>query len=198
MSITPDEERVYNWSDKINDFINRTEGRNGELNSVIEGAKSEIVKLQEELDTIKDEDFTYNPQYDPLFQTYANQYIKQGQLAAKNAIAESSILTGGYGNSWAASAGSQAFNDVFDNLYDHIPELRAAAYDDWKDDRLEQLGDLEEQYSEQEGILNDANADLGKIQAELIDFIAQGIISGDMTEEDIDDALLMYDDSFTE
>ena len=198
MSITPEEESVYNWQDGINGFINTNGGRKKELGEVINGANEQIAALQEKLDTIENEDFTYNPGYDPLFQSYANQYMKQGQLAAKNAIAESSILTGGYGNSWAASAGALAFNDVYDKLYDHIPELRAAAYDDWKDDRLDKLDDLEEQYSEQEGILDDANADLDKIQAELIDFIAQGIISGDMTEEDIDDALLMYDDTFTE
>lgn len=85
-------------------------------------------------DDIAGRSFSYDYMSDPLYQMYREQYMADGQRAMKDAMAESAILTGGYGNSWAQSAGQQAYDYYMSKLNDIIPELRAAAYSEWRDD----------------------------------------------------------------
>ena len=85
-------------------------------------------------DDIAGREFSYNYMSDPLYQMYREQYTADGQRAMKDAMAESAILTGGYGKSWAQSAGQQAFDYYMGKLNAIIPELRAAAYSEWRDD----------------------------------------------------------------
>ena len=53
-------------------------------------------------------DFSYDVNSDALYQQYANQYIQQGKMAMQDTIGQASAMTGGYGNSYAATAGNQA------------------------------------------------------------------------------------------
>ncbi|MBR3105872.1 MAG: hypothetical protein IKH30_01660 [Clostridia bacterium] len=73
--------------------------------------------------------FSYDSTKDPLFQAYKNQYVRQGQQAAQNVIGQSAALTGGYGNTWAATAGSQAYQDYLTRLNELLPEMEARAYE---------------------------------------------------------------------
>ena len=73
--------------------------------------------------------FSYDPTKDPLFQAYKNQYVRQGQQAAQNVIGQSAALTGGYGNTWAATAGSQAYQNYLTRLNEILPQMEARAYE---------------------------------------------------------------------
>ena len=73
--------------------------------------------------------FSYDASRDPLFQQYRNQYIRDGQRAMQDSIGASAALTGGYGNSWAATAGSQAYGEYLKALNDKLPELQKQARD---------------------------------------------------------------------
>ena len=73
--------------------------------------------------------FSYDASRDPLFQQYRNQYIRDGQRAMQDSIGASAALTGGYGNSWAATAGSQAYGEYLKALTDKLPELQKQARD---------------------------------------------------------------------
>lgn len=71
--------------------------------------------------------FSYDASRDPLYQQYRNQYLRDGQRAMQDAIGASAALTGGYGNSWANTAGYQAYGEYLQALNSKLPELEQRA-----------------------------------------------------------------------
>ena len=67
--------------------------------------------------------FSYDFNSDPVYQGLRDRYINAGNMANYNAQAEAAALTGGYGNSYAQTAGYQAYAKQLNNLMDQIPEL---------------------------------------------------------------------------
>ena len=89
-------------------------------------------KWQESLNSAVDKvtnrkPFTYDLNGDALYQQYKANYINQGRTAMQDTIGQASALTGGYGNSYAVTAGSQAYQNSLDNLNNIVPDLYAAA-----------------------------------------------------------------------
>lgn len=80
------------------------------------------------------EQFSYDMNADPLYQQYKDQYTKQGEQAMKNSIAEAAALTGGYGNSYAETAGNQAYQAYLGKLNEVVPELYQIAYGQYRDE----------------------------------------------------------------
>lgn len=80
------------------------------------------------------EKFSYDFASDPLYQLYADRYQRGGQMAMKDAMAESAALTGGYGNSYAQQVGQQTYQQYMEDLNGIIPELRDAAYNMYQDE----------------------------------------------------------------
>ncbi len=81
------------------------------------------------------EEFSYDPEKDPAYLSLRDSYVDRGRQAMKDVYAEASGLTGGYGNSYAASAGAKAYGDQLEKLNDRIPELVDAAYRRYSDGR---------------------------------------------------------------
>ena len=75
--------------------------------------------------------FTYDLNGDALYQQYKDKYITQGRLAMQDTIGQASAMTGGYGNSYAATAGNQAYQASLQNLNDIVPQLYQMAYDQY-------------------------------------------------------------------
>lgn len=99
-------------------------------------------QLQDALGAVRDRpDFQYDFNSDPLYQMYRQQYTRLGEQAAANAAAESAALTGGFGNSYAASAAAQANQNYLNQLNGILPDLydRAAARYDAEGDELWRL-----------------------------------------------------------
>lgn len=71
---------------------------------------------------------TYNPEDDPLYQSYKEQYDLAGDKAMTNTMSAATGITGGRLNSWAVSAGQQAKADYDKQLAAQIPALANAAY----------------------------------------------------------------------
>lgn len=73
-----------------------------------------------------------NWQYDPLkdasYQSLAKVYNAQGNIAAKNSLADAAALNGGMSTSYAVSAAQQARNQYNQQLAAMVPELENAAY----------------------------------------------------------------------
>lgn len=76
-------------------------------------------------------DFEYDFNADPLYHMYKDQYMQGGKQAMQDAAAEAAALTGGYGNSYAATAGNLAYQDYLNGLNGVIPELHNQAYQEW-------------------------------------------------------------------
>ena len=69
------------------------------------------------------EQFSYDLNSDALYQQYAEQYTNLGRLAMEDTIGQASALTGGYGNSYATTAGNQAYQAYLGQLNQIIPDL---------------------------------------------------------------------------
>lgn len=75
------------------------------------------------------EEFSYDVNGDALWQQIKDQYMASGQKAMMDTMGQAAALTGGYGNSWAQSAGQQAYQGQMQQATDMIPELYQLALD---------------------------------------------------------------------
>lgn len=73
------------------------------------------------------EPFSYDLNGDALYQQYKGQAMAQGQQAMMDTMGQAAALTGGYGNSYAQTAGQQAYHGYLQQLNDRIPELYSLA-----------------------------------------------------------------------
>lgn len=95
------------------------------------------------------EDFTYDYSKDPMYRAYRDSYETLGRLAMEDTVGVASALTGGYSNSYAVTAGSQAYQKYLTELTGKIPSLMQAAlarYDregERMESELSMLRDLE-------------------------------------------------------
>ena len=69
------------------------------------------------------EKFSYDLNGDMLYQQYKDQYTTQGKLAMMDTMGQAAAMTGGYGNSYAQTAGQQAYQGYLQQLNDKVPEL---------------------------------------------------------------------------
>lgn len=103
-------------------------------------------------------DFSYDVNGDALYQQLKDQYIQQGKLAMQDTMGQASAMTGGYGNSYAQSAGQQAYQGQLDNLNDMVPQLYQMALDRYtmgKEDLYNQYGLLMQEYEKEYGLHSD-------------------------------------------
>lgn len=97
------------------------------------------------------EDFSYDVESDPLYQQYRAQYQREGDRAMRDTMGNAAALTGGYGSSYATTAGSQAYDYYLSQLNDRVPELQQIAYQQYTDEqnallsRLSALQAMEDQ-----------------------------------------------------
>lgn len=88
------------------------------------------------------EDFSYDVESDPLYQQYRAQYQREGDRAMRDTMGNAAALTGGYGSSYAATAGSQAYDYYLSQLNDRVPELQQIAYQQYLDEQNALLSQL--------------------------------------------------------
>ena len=77
------------------------------------------------------EKFSYDLNGDALYQQYKDQYVTQGQQAMMDTMGQAAALTGGYGNSYAQTAGQQTFQGYLQELNNKVPELYQLALDQY-------------------------------------------------------------------
>ena len=77
--------------------------------------------------------FKYDINSDMLYQQAKDQYTALGKQAMQDTVGQAAALTGGEGNSYATTAGSQAYQNYLTQLNDNIPEyyqMAKGTYDD--------------------------------------------------------------------
>lgn len=109
------------------------------------------------------EKFKYDVNGDALYQQYKDKFTQQGKMAMQDTMGQAAAMTGGYGNSYAATVGNQAYQGAMKNLNDVIPELYSLALE-----RYQQEGqDMLNKYS----LLSDReNTDYGRYRDEVSDY----------------------------
>lgn len=78
--------------------------------------------------------FSYSAEDDPLYRQYQQMYMSQGAKAMEDTVGKSAAMTGGYGNSYAQTAGQAVYNDYAGRAADKIPELYQLAYGMYADE----------------------------------------------------------------
>ena len=74
------------------------------------------------------EKFSYDVNSDALYQQYRDLYAQQGQMAMMDTMGQAAAMTGGYGNSYAQTAGQQMYGQYLGKLNEIVPELYQQAY----------------------------------------------------------------------
>lgn len=116
------------------------------------------------------EKFSYDLNADALYQQYKDQYTTQGKLAMMDTMGQAQAMTGGYGNSYAQSAGQQAYQGHLQQLNGIIPDLYQLAlsqYNKEGDDMYNQAslmaGMEEQEYGRHRDQVSDYNAELARL-----------------------------------
>ena len=135
----PLNEKKYNQSQKVKDaFDNYNNFKNNNKPDDYTFSDADILSdIQNQY--LNHPDFSYNVNSDPLFHQYKQIYKSQGKKAMEDSVGNISALSGGYGNSYAQTAGMNAYYGELDKLNNIIPELYSAAYSRYEAelDRLE-------------------------------------------------------------
>lgn len=77
--------------------------------------------------------FSYNPSADPMYRSYADRYVQDGRMAMRDTMGQAAALTGGYGSSYAQSAGQQQYDEYLRSLSEVLPELYGLAWQQYSD-----------------------------------------------------------------
>lgn len=91
------------------------------------------------------EKFSYDVDSDPLFQQALASSMNSGKQAMQDTIGQASALTGGYGSTYATTAGNQAYNAFIEDAYDNLPQyyqMAMEAYQMEGDEMYRQFGML--------------------------------------------------------
>ena len=139
---------------KLNEVLNQKPG--DFTSDYTEAAKQAMEKF------LNRDKFSYDLNGDALYQQYKDQYINQGKLAMQDTIGQAAAMTGGYGNSYAQSAGQQAYQGYLQQLNDKVPELYQLALDQYNqegENMLNQYGLLSDRENTEYGRYRDTVAD---------------------------------------
>ncbi|MHB1316182.1 MAG: LysM peptidoglycan-binding domain-containing protein [Christensenellales bacterium] len=118
---------AYSKSQELIDAANKLAGYEQNKPGAYQSAYGD--KIQSYLDNILNrEAFNYNFNADPMYQQYKNQYVNMGKMAMQDTMGNAAALSGGYGNSYASTAGNQAYQGYLTQMNNVIPELYDAAY----------------------------------------------------------------------
>ena len=85
-------------------------------------------------DILNREKFSYSLNADPLYEQYRELYTQNGKKAMMDTVGQASALTGGYSNSYAVTAGNQAYHEYLDKLNEVALDLRDRAYEQYGDE----------------------------------------------------------------
>ena len=118
------------------------------------------------------QDFTYHPEGDALYQNYRQQHLQLGKQAMLDTMGEAAALTGGYGNSYAQTAGQQAYAGQLRQLQEKIPALYELAQSRYRQQgeaisgKLSALQKQEEtDYSRYRDSLDSWNKEVSRLQS---------------------------------
>ena len=117
------------------------------------------------------EEFSYDLNGDALYRQYKDQHMLQGKQAMMDTMGQAQAMTGGFGNSYAQTAGQQAYQGHIQQLNDKIPELYQLAMSkyqmegDQMRDQASLIAQMEDQeYGRHRDQVADYNAELDRVQ----------------------------------
>lgn len=104
------------------------------------GNENAYQKLLDEI--LNREEYSYDYTQDPTYSAYRKAYLREGERAGANALAQAAAASGGRASSYALTAAQQAQNYYAGQLADIIPTLEQQAYSRYQTDYSNLLNDL--------------------------------------------------------
>ena len=155
--------------------------------------------------------FKYEASGDALFREYSDRYARDAKRAMKDTVGRVSSLTGGYGSSYAATAGSQAYGEKMSELGDIIPQLYKLAYTRYRDEGddmrtlLSEYRDTDDEYYDRyrDGV-SDWQTDLKRLAAayeSARDYeydAARDTVKDEQWQREFDESVRQYEASLAE
>ena len=130
------------------------------LNGVLNSKPVADAQLSTLYDKIMNrEQFQYDLNGDALYQQYKDKYQNLGRQAMMDTMGNATALTGGYGSSYASTAGNQAYQQYLQNLNDIVPELYQNAYNRYQQEGTDMLQRYDMAYGQYRDALNDWNTE---------------------------------------
>lgn len=131
MSITPYEEKKYVPSDAVTQaqqaLAAQQANRPGEYHSQFQ---SGLDSLYSQIESRPG--FQYDVNADALYQQVAQNYLAQGRQAMMDTMGQAAALTGGYGNSYAQTAGQQQYHEHLRGLTQLLPQFQQMALEQYR------------------------------------------------------------------
>ena len=99
------------------------------LNSIVSGKPGAYQsQYQNQLNDLYNQvmnrgEFTFDLNGNALYNMYKDKYMTQGKQAMMDTMGQAAAMTGGYGNSYATTAGNQAYQSYLQQLNDIVPQL---------------------------------------------------------------------------
>ena len=115
-------------------------------------------QIQSILDNILNQkafDINTDANYKTLYDLYNQSYQQNANRAARDAMGSLAAMTGGYGNTYAQTAGSQAYDTIMQGMNDNSLNLMDIAYNMY-------LDDLKDQYNQLSAVTGLEQADYAK------------------------------------
>lgn len=115
-------------------------------------------QIQSILDNILNQkafDINTDANYKTLYDLYNQSYQQNANRAARDAMGSLAAMTGGYGNTYAQTAGSQAYDTIMQGMNDNNINLANLAYNMY-------LDDLKDQYNQLSAVTGLEQADYAK------------------------------------
>lgn len=171
MAVTPYEEKKYVPSDAVTQaqqaLQNQQTNKPGEYQSQWQGKLDDIYGQIQNRPS-----FQYDVNADALYQQVAQNYMRQGQQAMMDTMGQASAMTGGYGNSYAQTAGQQMYNEYLMGLTNLVPQYQQMALQQYQlegENLLNQYNMLMQQedsaYNRWMDTVNQYYADLDRLQS---------------------------------
>ena len=95
------------------------------------------------MQNLNDRNFNYNYSTDPTYQQYKRQYETGARRASENAQSTAAAVSGGYGSSWATTAGESAYADYMGGLDNVVNSLYTQALNSYTDETNSLYGQLQ-------------------------------------------------------
>lgn len=130
------------------------------LNGVLNQKPVADAQLSQLYDQVMNRDkFSYDLNGDALYQQYKEKYQNMGRQAMMDTMGNATALTGGYGSSYAQTAGNQAYQQYLQQLNDIVPELYQQAYNRYNQEGADLLNRYNMAYGQHRDAVSDWEAE---------------------------------------
>ena len=166
MAVTPYEEKTYVQSDAVTKaqqaLQTQQANKPGPYQSQYQsGLESLLGQIQNR------EKFQYDVNADALYSQVARNYLRQGQQAMMDTVGKAAAMTGGYGNSYAETAGQQTYEQYLQGLTELVPQYQQLAFNQYQAEGEDLLNRYNLLLQQEESAYGRYQDDLSRYYAEL-------------------------------